>query len=148
MDTNRGCLRRLIGIAPACTRRNDDSYELRYSALPGEVNQVDLDLGAGAVTVRDTGAPLLAGAFCTGDGDAVVCGAPTKPGRYAATSSASVDLGDGGGGDDDDGATVAGNVTHRDQGRQEHQTWALVSAAAASASVLVAIAAVIVAATH
>jgi Ca2+-binding RTX toxin-like protein len=77
-----------------------DGYILGFQAAPGESNSVTITTGPGGILVRDTGAPLAAGAFCLPAVDGVTC-APGPGG--ALVPSAVVDLGDG-----DDRLTVLG----------------------------------------
>lgn len=79
------------------------TFTVAYAAAAGEANALELRIDGDAVTARDDGAPLRAGAGCLGqiDGD-VRCPLQTGP-----VVSVSADLGDG---DDRAAATGGGEI--------------------------------------
>jgi Ca2+-binding RTX toxin-like protein len=75
-------------------------------ALPGELNEVTVTVGAGSVVVvRDAGAPLIAGEGCAARPDGAVACSPPEPGAWS--PAARVFLGD------QDDTLVASGVTLR-----------------------------------
>jgi hypothetical protein len=83
------CAALFLLAAPACHASSFSPG--RYSAAPGERNELTLTVADGRVTARDAGADILAGPSCdAADAHTVSCPLPRDPG-YAMT----VDLADG-----------------------------------------------------
>ncbi|MDR9371105.1 calcium-binding protein, partial [Conexibacter sp. JD483] len=75
------------------------TFTVTYAAAPGEANALDLRIDADAVSARDTGAPLSAGAGCV----ALIEGSVRCPLPSGPVVTIGADLGDG-----DDRALVSG----------------------------------------